>query len=127
LAAAVARRHEEPLEAETRTESGRAAELAAELRCLGAAEAELRHQASAAGERAAAIEVELARLDAEATEARRRLAEAQADPSQGGREELQAKLLRLERRRESLGGVNPFAKEEYEREKEHLTELRTQT
>jgi chromosome segregation protein len=33
---------------------------------------------------------------------------------------------RLDRRREQLGGVNPFAKEEYEREKEHLEELRTQ-
>src|SRR5205823_4474706 len=36
------------------------------------------------------------------------------------------KLVRLERRRETLGGVNPFAQEEYEREKEHLAELRTQ-
>ena len=34
--------------------------------------------------------------------------------------------MRLERRRETLGGVNPFAQEEYEREKEHLAELRTQ-
>ena len=32
-------------------------------------------------------------------------------------------LERLERRREALGGVNPFAKEEYDREKEHLSEL----
>ena len=39
----------------------------------------------------------------------------------------QATLERLERRREALGGVNPFAKEEYDREKEHLSELRTQT
>ena len=30
------------------------------------------------------------------------------------------KLVRLERRRESLGSVNPLAKEEYEREKERL-------
>ena len=121
-----ARRHETPLEAETKTESGRAAELAAELRRLGAAEADLRHESAAAGERAAAVEVELARLDAEAAEARRRLAEANAEPAEGEREELEAKLVRLERRREQLGGVNPFAKEEYEREKEHLDELRTQ-
>ena len=33
---------------------------------------------------------------------------------------------RLERRREALGSVNPLAKEEYEREKERLTELREQ-
>jgi chromosome segregation protein len=126
LAVEAARRCEGPLEAETRNESGRASELAAELRRLGAAEAELRHQGSAAGERAAAIEVELARLEAEGAEARRRLSEAQAEPAEGEREELEAKLARLERRREQLGGVNPFAKEEYEREKEHLEELRTQ-
>ena len=126
VAIATARRREAPLEAETRNESGRAGELAAELRRLGAAEAELRHQAAAAGDRASAVEVELARLEGEAGEARRRLAEAQAEPVEGEREELEAKLVRLERRREQLGGVNPFAKEEYEREKEHLQELRTQ-
>jgi chromosome segregation protein len=125
-AVAAARRLEEPLEAETKAESGRAAELAAELRRLGAAEADLRHEASGAGERAAAIDVELARLDAEATEARRRLADARAEPAEGPRQELEEKLVRLERRRETLGGVNPFAKEEYEREKEHLQELRAQ-
>ncbi len=120
------RRSESPLEAETRTESSRAGELAADLRRLGAAEAELRHEATAAGERASAVEVELARLEAEAGEARRRLAEANAEPTEGPRDELATKLERLERRREQLGGVNPFAKEEYEREKEHLEELRTQ-
>jgi chromosome segregation protein len=119
-------RCEAPLEAETRTESTRAGELAADLRRLGAAEAELRHEATAAGERASAVDVELARLEAEASEARRRLAEANAEPTEGPREELATKLERLERRREQLGGVNPFAKEEYEREKEHLEELRTQ-
>ena len=126
LAIAATRRHEAPLEAETRTESGRAAELAAELRRLGAAEADLRHESSGAGERAAAVGVELARLEAEAGEARRRLADAGAEPAEGPREELETKLVRIERRRETLGGVNPFAKEEYEREKEHLQELRTQ-
>src|SRR5579859_1082713 len=125
-AVAAARKHEEPLEAETRTESGRAGELAAELRRLGAVEAELRHESSDAGERSAAVEVELARLEAEAAEARRRLSEAQAEPAEGEREELEAKLVRLERRREQLGGVNPFAREEYDREKERLAELRTQ-
>jgi chromosome segregation protein len=126
LAIAAARGREAPLEAETRTESGRAAELAAELRRLGAAEAELRHEAAGAGERAGAIEVELARLEGEAAEARRRLTEAHAEPAEGEREELESKLVRLERRREQLGSVNPFAKEEYEQEKEHLEELRTQ-
>jgi chromosome segregation protein len=120
------RRLEAPLERETRSESGRAGELAAELRRLGAAEADLRHAAAAAGERAATVEVELARLEAEAAEARRRLTAASAEPVEGGREELEVKLVRLERRREALGGVNPFAKEEYEHEKAHLDELREQ-
>src|SRR5207248_8741217 len=42
------------------------------------------------------------------------------------REELAERLERLERRREALGGVNPFAKEEYEAEKARLEELATQ-
>ena len=121
-----ARKLERGLDSETRTGSGRASELAAELRRLGGVEVELRHEATAAGEHAAAVEVELARLEAEAAEARRRLAAADAEPTEGDRDELATKLVRLERRRELLGGVNPFAKEEYEREKEHLDELRTQ-
>jgi chromosome segregation protein len=123
---AAARRHEAPLEAEAKTESGRAGELAAELRRLGAAEADLRHEAAGVGDRASGVQVALARLESEAAEARRRLSEASAEPAEGPREELETKLVRLERRRETLGGVNPFAKEEYEREKEHLEELRTQ-
>ena len=39
---------------------------------------------------------------------------------------LADRLARLERRREALGSVNPLAKEEYEREKERLDELRVQ-
>ena len=42
------------------------------------------------------------------------------------RDELAARVTRLESRREALGKVNPLAKEEYEREKERLTELRVQ-
>jgi chromosome segregation protein len=120
------RRLEAPLEADARSESSRAGELAADLRRLGAAEAELRREASGAGEQASAIDVQLARLEAETAEAQRRLSESRAEPAEGSREELTAKLDRLERRREQLGGVNPFAKEEYEREKAHLQELREQ-
>ena len=72
------------------------------------------------------MDVELARLEAERDEARRRLEQAAAEPAEGPREELAAKLERLERRRELLGGVNPFAKEEYAVEKERLEELRAQ-
>jgi chromosome segregation protein len=104
----------------------RAGELAAELRALGGREVELRHGLSEAAERVSGVNVELARLEAERGEARRRLEQAAAEPVEGPREELAAKLDRLERRRELLGGVNPFAKEEYAVEKERLEELRAQ-
>jgi chromosome segregation protein len=104
----------------------RAGQLAAELRALGGREVELRRALSEASERAAAVDVEVARLEAERDEAHRRLEQAGSAPAAGERDELVAKLDRLDRRREQLGGVNPFAKEEYAREKERLTELRTQ-
>ena len=123
-AAEAAKRFEAPLQARVDAGATRAGELAAELRRLGGAEAEARREASEAGERGAAIDVEGARLEAEADEARRRLEEAGADPAEGDdRDELAGKIERLERRRESLGQVNPLAKEEHEREKERLTEL----
>ncbi len=126
-AAGAAARFEAPLRARVDAGSARAGELAGQLRGLGAEEAESRRSASEAGERAAAVEVELARLGAEAAEVQRRLEETGAAPGEeSGREELVARLERAERRREALGGVNPFAKEEYEREKERLEELRVQ-
>jgi chromosome segregation protein len=108
-------------------EAARAAELGAELRRLGAEEVELRRRASEAAERLSAIDVELARTDAERADAQRRLDAAEVEPVDGGdRDELAAKLERLERRREQLGQVNPLAREEYEAEKERLDELSRQ-
>jgi chromosome segregation protein len=104
----------------------RAGELAEELRSLGGREVEARRALSEASERVSAVDVELARLEAERGEAQRRFEQAASEPIEGGRDELTEKLERLERRREQLGGVNPFAKEEYAREKERLSELRTQ-
>ena len=119
-----AERFEAPLRARVDAGATRAGELAAELRRLGGAEAEVRRASAEAGERAAGIDVERARLEAEAAEARRRLEDAGAAPAEGeDRDELAEKIERLERRRETLGQVNPLAKEEYEREKERLTEL----
>jgi chromosome segregation protein len=101
--------------------------LAARLRELGAAEAALRGTSSQAGERAAAVDVEIARLEADAAEAGRRLEAARAEPAEGDdRDELALRHERLERRREQLGQVNPLAKEEYEAEKERLEELSAQ-
>jgi chromosome segregation protein len=123
----VAEGFEAPLRARVDAGATRAGELAAELRRLGGEEVEVRRAAAEAGERAAGIDVERARLEAEAAEARRRLEEAAAEPAEGDdREELAARVERLERRRETLGQVNPLAKEEYEREKERLTELTDQ-
>src|SRR5262249_29795878 len=87
----------------------------------------LRRRAAEAAERRGAIELELARPDAERADAQRRLDAAGAEPvDEGARDELAAKLERLERRREQLGQVNPLAREEYEAEKERLDELSRQ-
>ena len=122
-----AARVEQPLTASAESGGTLAASLAAGLRDLAAREADVRREAHEAASAVSQVEIELARLDAESTDARRRLGEAGEDAADGTREELEATLERLERRREALGGVNPFAKEEYDREKEHLSELRTQT
>jgi chromosome segregation protein len=118
------RRFEAPLRARVDAGGSRTGEAAAQLRELGAREVELRRGAAEAGERAAAIDVELARLEAETWAARRRLEEANAEPAEGDdRAALGERLVRLERRRETLGQVNPLAKQEYEAEKERLQEL----
>ena len=131
--------------------AARSGELGAELRRLGAAEVELRQELAAAAEAVSALEVEAARVEAEADEARRRLEEAMlearpAEPASPGRktaapsappgadepaegddrEQLVATVERLERRRETLGQVNPLAHEEYEAEKVRLEELAAQ-
>jgi chromosome segregation ATPase len=120
-------RFEAPLRARADVGGAKSGELATELRGLGAGEAELRREQAEHSQGATTIDVELARLGAEADEARRRLEQAGAEPAEGDdREELLVKVERSERRREALGRVNPRAKEEYESEKERLTELSTQ-
>jgi chromosome segregation protein len=105
-----------------------AGRLGEELRRLGAREAELRRAAAEAAQAVAALEVEAARVAAERDDVRRRLpAELEAAglrPDE--REELAATLARLERRRETLGQVNPLAAEELEQERERLAELSAQ-
>src|SRR5262249_54434402 len=104
---------DEPLRAEVERGAARAGTLASDLRRLAAAEAEVRREAMDAANAATRLGIERAQLDADLRDARRRLAEAGAEPAEGERSELAEKLARLERRRELLGGVNPFAKEEY--------------
>ena len=120
-------RFDAPLRARADAGSSRTGELADELRRLGAAEVEARREAAEAAERLTAIDVERARLEAEADEARRRLESAGAPPADGDdRDALAERVERLERRREALGQVNPLAKQEYEEEKERLSELQAQ-
>ena len=127
IAIQAVQRFQAPLQARVDAGATRAGELAAELRRLGGEEVEARRTAAEAGERSATIDVERAHLEGQATEARRRLDEAGVEPGEGGdREEIATRIERLERRRETLGQVNPLAKEEYEKEKERLTELAAQ-
>ncbi len=121
---------EAPVSRRAEAQAARTTELGASLRRLGAAEVELRQAASTVGEQLAAVDVELARTDAERDEATRRLEAAGVEPiepAEGvGRDELAEKLARYEKRREQLGQVNPLAKEEYDAEKERLEELSVQ-
>ena len=122
-----AARLEAPLRARVGAGATRTQELAARLRELGGMEADLRRSASEAGERMSEVDVERARIEAEAGEARRRLEAAGAEPVESDdRETVTAQAERLRRRLEALGQVNPFAKEEYAAEKERLEELTAQ-
>jgi chromosome segregation protein len=118
---------EAPVSRRAEAQAARTTELGAALRRLGAEEVELRQAAGTAGEQLAAVDVELARTDAERDEARRRLEAAGVEAAEGeDRDELAEKLARYEKRRELLGQVNPLAKEEYDAEKERLEELSVQ-
>ena len=126
-ARAATARFDAPLRARVEAGAVRSGELGDELRRLGAAEVGLRQELEEATERVTTAEVDLARLDAETQEARRRLEAAGADPAEGDdRDELAARAERLESRRTALGQVNPLAREEYDIEKERLTDLETQ-
>ncbi|HWX08888.1 MAG TPA: AAA family ATPase, partial [Gaiellaceae bacterium] len=127
-AVGAAARFETPLRVQVDAGGARTGGLGEELRRLGASEVELRQGLTAASEAASAIDVEVARIEAEADEARRRLEHAGTEERAEGddRNELHERAERLERRREQLGQVNPLAKEEHDAEKVRLDELATQ-
>jgi chromosome segregation protein len=127
-AIALASRFEAPLRARVDAGASKTGELGEELRRLGAAEVEIRRELDEASERATAVEIELARLEAEASEARGRVeASAGVESADGDdRDAMSARATRLDARRQSLGMVNPLAREEYEAEKERLDDLRSQ-
>ncbi|HEU0247988.1 MAG TPA: AAA family ATPase [Gaiellaceae bacterium] len=124
----VAERLDAPLRARVDSGALRAGELGDELRRLGAAEVGLRQELEEASERLTSAEVEIARIDAETSDASRRLAAAgEVGPAEGDdRDELAVRVERLEVRRSTLGQVNPLAREEYEAEKERLADLKMQ-
>jgi chromosome segregation protein len=121
-AAGLAARLEAPLRARVDAGAARAGEIGAELRRLGAAEAELRREAAEAGEHAAALEVELAQLTRELASLRERAGDIAPDGEED-RDEVAALLERTRRRLEGIGPVNPLAKQEVEQERERLAEL----
>jgi chromosome segregation protein len=125
---AAAARFDAPLRARVDAGALRSGELGEELRALGAAEVGLRQELDEAAGRTTEAEVDLARIDAELEEATRRLEAADAAAPADGedRDELAARVERLESRRVALGQVNPLAREEYEAEKERLDDLKLQ-
>ncbi|HUF01854.1 MAG TPA: AAA family ATPase [Gaiellaceae bacterium] len=124
----VAGRFEAPLRARVDAGSTRAGELGEELRTLGATEVNLRRELEGASAAVTDAEVEIARIDGDVADAARRLESAgDVEAAEGDdREELAARVERLEVRRVTLGQVNPLAREEYEAEKERLDDLKTQ-
>jgi chromosome segregation ATPase len=127
-AARAAARFEAPLRARVDAGGSRSGELGEELRALGARESELRRAASEAAEGVAAVSIEAARLEQDRDEALARLPEGGAPEPLTDEEveQLRAEIARLERRRETLGQVNPLAAEEHAREKARLEDLTRQ-
>jgi chromosome segregation protein len=117
----------------------RSSELATELQACAHDEAAVQTTARSVATTVTEIEIELTRCADHIAELDRRRAEIAADlaepePELGVDEPLEvddrgaiaARLERLERRRESLGAVNPLAAEEYEAEKRRTGELTEQ-
>jgi chromosome segregation protein len=115
----------------------RSTELAAELQACAHDEAAVQTSARTVAATVTEIEIELTRCADHIAELERRGQEiaaalTEAEPeleeplSVDDRAAIAARLERLERRRESLGMVNPLAAEEYEAEKQRTGELTEQ-
>ncbi len=117
-------------------------EMAAELRACAAREAEIQAGLREAGERVTEAEVAAQRLRDAAAEAQLELSEivrrlglelagsedgeVAAELAPEEREGLEARVQRLQRRREQLGPVNPLAQTEYTEAVAHVEELERQ-
>jgi chromosome segregation protein len=131
---AAAERLRAPARAGVDSVERRAAELAAELQACAQQEAAEQAEARRTSGVATELEIALARGAERIAELERRrglnAAEHDLDPADPDEPlppdeatGLAARLERLERRRESLGAVNPLAAEEYEAEKQRSGEL----
>jgi chromosome segregation ATPase len=105
---------------ELRACSRREAELQARLREAGEAVTRAEVAAAHQGDRRAEAEAELARIGERLGRA---LGPGTESLRQAEREEIEARLERLRRRRELLGPVNPLAEQEYDEALAHVEEL----
>ena len=119
---------EAPLRTDVDAGAARSGELGAELRRLGAAEVELRQELAAAAEprRASRSRPRGSRRRPTRRAAGSNMQMRTSRREGDDRDQLVATVERLERRRETLGQVNPLAHEEYEAEKARLEELGAQ-
>src|SRR5205807_5612639 len=133
-AAAVVQTLRDRLEQELSADETVGEEVAAELRHLATREYELQARLREAGEaltheevRAAQVRDRESATAAELREVSARLAIEQEVPEdaleEAERSEVEARLERLERRRERLGPVNTLAEREYEEAVDHVEEL----
>src|SRR5205085_2350272 len=118
-------------------EAGDAEDVTAQLRACSAAEAELQTRLHSTGDSVTESEVTAAHLRDRRDEAAAELGriaeqlgrDIESATGQLGdpeREEIERKLERLARRRESLGPVNPLAEREYSEAVDHVNELQEQ-
>ena len=130
------------LAAELEAAAADADRTSTELQACAREEAELQRRLHAAGDAVTEAEVRAQRLRDATAEARAELRSVcgrlgQAVPgddavrdreplAEDRRGELDAKVVRLERRREALGPVNPLAKDEYEQAVAHVEDLERQ-
>ena len=110
--------------------------LAEEMRACSQREYELQAEMKAASDKLTAAQVEAAHLGDRRAEAAKelrgiceRLGEeivAEGPLGEEEREEVERRLLRLDRRRAQIGPVNPLAEREYEEARDHVESLQAQ-
>jgi chromosome segregation ATPase len=111
--------------------------IAEEMRACSREESELQVEMKAASDTLTEAQVEAAHLGDRRAEAAKELAAiaerlgeevgaAAEELGEEGRNEIERRLQRLERRRAQIGPVNPLAEQEYEEAREHVESLQAQ-